>query len=236
MATVPWLGSQIEFPAAESALSEPNGLLAIGGDLSPQRLVAAYRQGIFPWFDDDQPILWWSPDPRAVLFPKQIAISRSLKKCINRQQFTVTADQRFTAVVTHCASVPRNGQNGTWITDEMLAAYQQLFQLGIAHSIEVWENQQLVGGLYGVAIGKVFFGESMFSLATNASKVGFAHLAQQLQQWGYALIDCQVSSPHLLSLGAEEIRRSQFNRLLADNIDASGCSDWPGNWAKATIQ
>lgn len=236
MSIVPWLGPQLEFPAAESALCDPNGLLAIGGDLSPQRLVAAYRKGIFPWFDDDQPILWWSPDPRAVLFPAQINISRSLKKCLARKQFSVTVDQCFSAVVEHCATVPRHGQSGTWITDDMLEAYQQLFQLGIAHSIEVWENQHLVGGLYGVAIGKVFFGESMFSLATNASKVGFAQLAQQLHQWGYAMIDCQVSSAHLLSLGAEEIARSHFNGLLADNIDAAGCSDWQANWAKSLIQ
>jgi leucyl/phenylalanyl-tRNA--protein transferase len=226
MSIVPWLNSTHEFPAIETALVEPDGLLAVGGDLSPERLVAAYRHGVFPWFDKDQPILWWSPNPRAVLFPDKIYISRSLNKRIKRQQFTITTDQCFESVIERCANVPRGDQNGTWITDEMQEAYIELSKRGIAHSVEVWEKERLVGGLYGLAIGKIFFGESMFSLSTDSSKVAFVYLAKQLHQWDFALVDCQVSNPHLLSLGAEEIDRSDFKKILTDNIDLQTNSDW----------
>ena len=203
-----------EFPNAENALTEPNGLLAIGGDLSPGRIVNAYLQGIFPWYSPDQPILWWSPNPRAVLFPEKFKCSRSLKKLINRKTFSTTIDADFASVIQHCAQVPRKDQNGTWITDEMMQAYIKLHQADIAHSVECWMDGQLVGGLYGLALGNVFFGESMFSHISNASKVAFAHLVDELRKSNYALIDCQVTTEHLLSLGAEEIPRKKFLRLI----------------------
>ncbi len=231
MSTVPWLEpATTDFPATETALEDPNGLLAVGGDLSTERLIAAYRQGIFPWFEDSQPILWWSPSPRAVLFPADIYLSKSLKKRLKRQEYSISCDQQFRQVMQHCADIPRAGQDGTWITDEMLDAYCDLFDQGIAHSVEVWHEGQLVGGLYGVAIGKVFFGESMFSLRTDASKVAFAHLARQLQHWEFAVIDCQVSNPHLTSLGAVEVDREVFTRLLSDNIDSKHSHNWNNDW------
>lgn len=227
MSIVPWLDpNDLEFPASELALTEPNGLLAIGGDLSPERLVQAYRHGVFPWYEEPQPILWWSPSPRAVLFPERIIVSKSLRKRIRRGDYAVTADQQFQQVIEHCASVPRAGQNGTWISQQMIDAYITLHQQGIAHSIEVWQQQQLVGGLYGLAIGGVFFGESMFSLRTDASKTAFVYLARQLQQWNFAMIDCQVSNPHLFSLGAEEIERSEFEQLLKLHIDNKLSPQW----------
>lgn len=185
----------------------------MGGDLSPARLIQAYRQGIFPWFNDGDPILWWSPNPRAVMFLDQLHIGRSLKKTIRRQQFTVSMDREFEAVIKHCA-MPRAYEAGTWITGEMMDAYIELHRLGVAHSIEIWQKNRLVGGLYGVALGKVFFGESMFSLVSGASKVAFVQLAKQLQQWQYTLIDCQVSSEHLKTMGATEINRNDFIKLL----------------------
>ncbi len=228
MSTIHWLnGGDTEFPPAELALSEPNGLLAVGGDLKPDRLVAAYRQGIFPWYEEPQPILWWSPSPRAVLFPDKIYIARSLRKTLRQQRFRVTTNRDFAGVVRRCARVPRRGQDGTWITADMFAAYRELHQLGLAHSVEAWVDDELVGGLYGVVLGRVFFGESMFSTRTDASKVAFVHLARLLQSRGYAVIDCQVSNPHLLSLGAEEIARERFTRLLADNVDAVDNEPWP---------
>lgn len=231
MSTISWLDSaNCEFPATDNALDEPNGLLAVGGDLSPERLIAAYRQGIFPWFEASQPILWWSPSPRAVLFPDSIYLSKSLKKRLRRRDYMVTCDQQFRQVMQHCADTPRTGQDGTWITDEMLQAYGELFDRGIAHSIETWQDDQLVGGLYGIAIGKVFYGESMFSVSTDASKVAFAHLAKQLENWGFAVIDCQVSNSHLSSLGAEEISREVFCKLLSDNIDKQSDDNWADNW------
>ena len=201
------------FPDTGSALSEPNGLLAIGGCLSPQRLLQAYRRGIFPWFNPGEPILWWSPDPRLVLFPGREKISRSLKKRLKRNEYSVTYDRCFEAVIKACAQ-PRAQSPGTWITSDMLSAYYRLHEQGAAHSVEVWYQEQLVGGLYGVAVGQVFFGESMFHRRTDASKVAFMVLARDLRQWGYQLIDCQVRSDHLVSLGAEEISRSDFTRLL----------------------
>jgi len=201
------------FPDTETALAEPNGLLAVGGCLSPQRLLNAYSQGIFPWFNPGEPILWWSPDPRLVLFLGHEKISRSLKKRLRKAEYVVTYDQCFTDVMQACAG-PREQSPGTWITDDMLAAYSALYEKGIAHSVEVWYLGELVGGLYGVAIGQVFFGESMFHRRNDASKVAFMTLIKDLKQWGYRLIDCQVRSDHLVSLGAEEISRSAFNVLL----------------------
>ncbi|ARN75783.1 leucyl/phenylalanyl-tRNA--protein transferase [Oceanicoccus sagamiensis] len=231
MSTVSWLDpASVEFPTPDQALEDPNGLLAVGGDLSPERLIAAYRLGIFPWFEESQPILWWSPSPRAVLFPANIYLSKSLKKRLRRQQYSVSCDQQFSQVMQHCANIPRQGQDGTWITDDMLEAYCQLFEQGIAHSIEVWFEGELIGGLYGIAIGKIFYGESMFSLRTDASKVAFAHLAKQLDNWHFALIDCQVSNPHLTRLGAEEIDRGLFSQLLSDNIDNTDHHNWSADW------
>lgn len=202
-----------KFPESNLALTDPNGLLAIGGCLSPQRLLNAYRHGIFPWYNEGEPILWWSPNPRLVLFPDAIKISRSLRKTINRQTYQLSVDQAFSQVISACAE-PRANQQGTWISAEMNDAYNKLHQLGSAHSVEAWLNDELVGGLYGIAIGQVFFGESMFHTKTDASKVAFVYLTRQLKQWGYQLIDCQVYSSHLVSLGAEEIDRQQFNMLL----------------------
>lgn len=201
------------FPSLDKALGEPNGLIAVGGCLSPQRIVNAYRHGIFPWFNPGEPILWWSPDPRLVLFPDRIKISRSLHKTLRKQLFEIRYDSAFEQVIAACAS-PRAEQGGTWITEDMKRAYLHLHRLGIAHSIEAWQDQQLVGGLYGLGIGQVFFGESMFHRKTDASKVAFVHLARQLTNWRYQLIDCQVSSEHLFSLGAEEIPRGTFVNLL----------------------
>ncbi len=201
------------FPDPGYALEEPNGLLAVGGDLSPARLLNAYRQGIFPWFSEGQPILWWSPDPRAVLIPDQFRPSRSLRKNLRKHPFRVTLDTAFAEVIEAC-SEPRKDGAGTWITEEMKQAYAQLHRIGFAHSVECWEGDMLVGGLYGVSMGKVFFGESMFSRRTDASKIGFAHLVEQLKEWGFGLIDGQVSSGHLASLGAKDIPRDEFLGLL----------------------
>ena len=202
------------FPDVRLALRDPDGLLALGGDLSPRRLLSAYRQGIFPWYSSNQPILWWSPDPRAVLVPRELRLSRSLRKTLRRAPFTVTLDRDFDNVLAACAA-PRGDGLGTWITREMKSAYQRLHALGWAHSVECWQDERLVGGLYGVALGRVFFGESMFSRTTDASKVALVHLARQLQRWGFALIDCQVDSPHLRSLGARSVARSAFVQSLA---------------------
>ena len=197
----------------ENALTEPNGLLAVGGDLSPQRLLAAYRKGIFPWFNEDDPILWWSPDPRMVLFPAEIKISRSLRKTLKKDHYHIYADRSFTKVMEACAA-PRKGQAGTWINPQMIAAYSALNEMGLAHSVETWVDGELVGGLYGVALGKVFFGESMFSRQPDASKIAFVHLVKQLQYWDYGMIDCQVRTSHLASLGAQEISRTEFSQKL----------------------
>ena len=218
--------NNLDFPPTEQALDEPNGLLAFGGDLSPERLIAAYRRGIFPWYDASQPILWWTPSPRMVLFPERVHISRSLQKRFKRNEFTLRYDRQFEKVMQLCATVPRAGQQGTWITPEMLAAYSTLHQRGVAHSVEVYRQGELVGGLYGLAIGRVFFGESMFSLCSDASKIAMVSLARRLQQWGFSLIDCQVSSPHLFTMGAEEITREQFNQLLAEAIDSPLTYNW----------
>ncbi len=205
------------FPRTEHALDEPNGLLAAGGDLSPARLLAAYRRGIFPWYSEGQPILWWCPDPRAVLFPNEMKISRSLRKTIRRGDFQITTDTTFQRVIDACAA-PRGDDAGTWITDAMSEAYCRLHSLGHAHSVECWHRRKLVGGLYGVALGKVFFGESMFSRMGDASKVALAFLRDLDLQ----LIDCQIPNAHLASLGAREIERSAFVTLLDRWCDEPG--------------
>lgn len=213
-----------DFPPLEMANSD--GLLAIGGDLSPERLIKAYQNGIFPWYSQGDPILWWSPDPRCVLFPHKHKQSRSLKKNIRRYGYVFTLDQAFSRVISQCAGV-REDAEGTWITHEMNDAYCQLHDLGFAHSAETWQDGQLVGGLYGVAIGGVFFGESMFSKTTDASKAAFAFLVANLMQWQFSLIDCQVTSAHLLSLGAEEISRTDFKQKLKSAVKIAGKS---GKW------
>ena len=210
------------------ALTDPDGLLAGGGDLRPERLIKAYCQGIFPWYEDDQPILWWSPNPRSVVEPDSVHISRSMAKTLRKSTLRVTCDTAFERIVRQCAA-PRAQTANTWITDEMLDAYQQLHERGIAHSVEVWDGELLVGGLYGLALGGVFFGESMFARQSNASKIGFITLASYLQKWGFGLIDCQVSSDHLNSLGAFELPRPTFTRVLQALADPSGASLWPDN-------
>ena len=212
-----------DFPQVSEALNEPDGLLAAGGDLSPERLLAAYRRGIFPWYNEDQPILWWSPNPRAVLYPEALSISRSLSKTLKKQTFKVTLDTAFADVIDGCAE-PRRQENGTWISAEMRAAYNRLHTLGYAHSAECWYNNDLVGGLYGVSVGKVFFGDSMFSRLTDASKVAFVYLVRQLTAWNYQLIDCQVRTGHLESLGAVDIPRPEFIQYLDDWCMVAGRS------------
>lgn len=209
-----------KFPSISQALSVPDGLLAVGGCLSKSRLLNAYRQGIFPWNGPDEPILWWSPDPRLVLFPDKLIISQSLAKTLRKQEFTVTVDQAFAEVIRACAQ-PRKEEQGTWITEGIFHAFYGLHQSGHAHSIEAWQNGELVGGLYGIAIGQVFFGESMFYRKTDASKVAFVNMVGQIKFWGYQLIDCQVSTRHLMSFGAEEIGRGNFAKLLDQYCDES---------------
>ncbi len=202
-----------DFPDVSLALHDPNGLLGVGGDLSIERLLAAYQRGIFPWYSGDQPILWWSPDPRSVLFPDKLHISRSLRKTLRKHNFTITFDSAFGDVIRAC-SEPRTDGLGTWITDEMQQAYIRLHQTGHAHSVESWLNGKLVGGLYGVTLGKVFYGESMFSRVSEASKVAFVCLVRQLQRWQFKLIDCQIETAYLNQFGAELIPRLDFVRLL----------------------
>ncbi|MDD1968389.1 leucyl/phenylalanyl-tRNA--protein transferase [Pseudomonas putida] len=221
-----WLNRDtFEFPPLEKALRDPNGLLAGGGDLSPDRVVSAYRHGCFPFFMPGQPILWWSPDPRTVLFPDEIHISRSLAKFIRQQHYQVTFDQDFPAVIRGC-SEPRDGVDDTWISEAMQAAYIELHRRGHAHSVEVWDDGKLVGGLYGLAMGKLFFGESMFSRADNASKVGFATLVPYLKAWGFVLIDCQMPTEYLHSFGAREIPRQTFADYLSKYLDQENSADW----------
>ncbi|MEW8560921.1 MAG: leucyl/phenylalanyl-tRNA--protein transferase [Candidatus Thiodiazotropha sp.] len=215
------------FPDVSLAEREPDGLLAVGGDLTPQRLIQAYQLGIFPWFTEGEPILWWSPDPRTVLYPEKIKVSRSLKKLLRKKAYKVSFDQDFDAVIRGCAA-PRENSPGTWLVPEMIDAYHQQFRLGLAHSVEVWQDDMLVGGLYGMAIGGVFFGESMFSRATDSSKIALVHLSRKLTQWGFKMIDCQVYTQHLASLGAEEIPRAIFCKDLASWTRLEGR---PGSWA-----
>lgn len=206
------------FPDPALAETEPNGLLAVGGDLSPARLVGAYRRGIFPCYSPGQPFLWWSPDPRLVLWPQALHVSRSLRKRLRADRFRVSLDAAFGAVIRGCAA-PRAGADGTWIVPEMVDAYERLHALGLAHSAETWLEGELVGGLYGVALGRVFFGESMFSRASDASKVAFAHLVRRLAGWGYAIVDCQVHTAHLERLGAVPMRRDDFVRLVQSAVN-----------------
>ncbi|MCC6208861.1 MAG: leucyl/phenylalanyl-tRNA--protein transferase [Gammaproteobacteria bacterium] len=203
------------FPPVARALTEPNGLLAVGGCLDPAWLLEAYRDGIFPWFSPGQPIMWWSPDPRMVLFPERLKVSRSLDKLIRQGVYTVTLDQAFAQVIRAC-SEPRSADGGTWITEDMIEAYTCLHELGHAHSVEAWFDGDLAGGLYGVALGRVFFGESMFFRRRDASKVAFVHLVRQLRRWGFSVIDCQMNTEHLRRFGAAEIPRLEFVDLLRD--------------------
>jgi leucyl/phenylalanyl-tRNA--protein transferase len=223
---IPWLGRELAFPPLDSALVEPNGLLAAGGDLSPRRLLAAYRHGIFPWYSEGDPILWWSPDPRMVLVPADLRVHRSLAKSLRNKPCEVRFDTAFEEVIRACAA-PREGEPGTWITAEMRAAYVRLHRLGAAHSVEAWIDGELAGGLYGVAIGGMFYGESMFSRVRDASKIALAHLARRLQGAGFGLIDCQMRTDHLASLGAREIPRAEFERRVAELVDYPGR---PGPW------
>lgn len=227
MQQVSWLSAHdLHFPPIEQALSEPEGLLAVGGDLSPERLLRAYSEGIFPWYEAGGPILWWSPDPRMGLRPEEVHVSRSLRRQLRRQPCTITMDTAFREVIGHCAGL-REHREGTWITAEMQEAYILLHEQGHAHSVEVRENGQLTGGLYGVSLGSLFFGESMFALADNASKIAFVALARQLRAWGFRLIDCQMPTPHLASLGARPIPKAAFKRELIRHREDRGR---PGRW------
>lgn len=203
---------ELYFPPVETASRE--GILAFGGDLSAERLLLAYRSGIFPWFEAGEPILWWSPNPRMVLFLDELKVSKSMRNILNRETFKVTFNQNFKAVISNCQNVKRDGQNGTWITNDMIEAYCKLHELGIAKSVEVWQDNTLVGGLYGIDLGHVFCGESMFSLVSNASKVGFINLVNQLKSENYELLDCQVYNEHLESLGCREINRDDFIKII----------------------
>jgi len=223
---IPWLRPDDPFPPLEAALASPNGLLAAGANLSLDRLLVAYRQGIFPWFSQGEPILWWSPDPRMVLLPSEFKRSRALAKRLRRRDYEVRVDSAFTAVMAAC-SEPRPGQSGTWITAPMQAAYARLHEAGHAHSIETWQAGRLVGGLYGVALGGAFYGESMFHRVTDASKIALAHLVAQLARWGFGMIDCQMETAHLASLGARPIPRAEFLRRLQTLVDLPG---QPGKW------
>ncbi|MFS4415939.1 leucyl/phenylalanyl-tRNA--protein transferase [Maribacter sp. 2307ULW6-5] len=210
--TVPFLDHGLWFPSVETANAD--GLLAVGGDLRVERLLLAYKNGIFPWFNENSLILWWSPDPRMVLYPKNISISKSMRKVMRSGIFKLKKNTNFNQVLHHCAGVERKGQEGTWITEEMVTAYRELHAKGVAHSYEVYEGGALVGGLYGIDLGHVFCGESMFSLKPNASKFAFISLAQELQEKGYRCIDCQLYTDHLASLGAQEISRNDYMALL----------------------
>jgi leucyl/phenylalanyl-tRNA--protein transferase len=210
------LTGELRFPAPEDA--EPNGLLAVGGDLGAERLLLAYSMGIFPWYEDGLPVLWHSPDPRTILLPSQLRVSRSLRKVIRDRTFEIRCDGDFEAVIRACARAPRNGQDGTWITDEMVEGYLRLFELGYAHCSEAWSGDELVGGLYGVSLGGCFFGESMFASCANASKVAFVALVEQLARWEFDLIDCQVHTDHLARFGATEWPRGQFLSILERSL------------------
>ncbi len=214
---IPWLDGAPDFPSLQQALAQPNGLLAAGGGLDPPWLLAAYRQGIFPWFNPGEPILWWSPDPRLVLLPDELRISRSLRKTLRRRHFDIRVDSAFSAVIEACAA-PRAPGLGTWISAEMRDAYQAMHELGYAHSVETWRDDRLVGGLYGMALGRVFFGESMFSIDSDASKVALVHLVRFLRTRGYVMIDCQMKTAHLMSMGAREIARQQFREVLDQHV------------------
>lgn len=221
------LTEELIFPPPEWA--NPDGIIAVGGDLLPERLLLAYEMGIFPWYSAGDPIIWWSPDPRFVLNVEELRISKSMKQVLRSGKFSMTADQDFANVIRQCKSTPRKGQRGTWITPEMQEAYLKLHQMGYAHSVEVWEGQELVGGLYGLSMGNAFFGESMFSKVNNASKTGFIWLVQQLQQKGFEWIDCQVYTAHLERFGAHNISRSSFLQMLTEALKHE---TQIGNWGE----
>ena len=225
---IPWLGPKSAFPPLATALDEPNGLIAAGGDLSARRLLQAYRQGIFPWYSEGQPILWWSPDPRMVVFPAEFAPRRSLQKTLRNRAYEIRCDSAFEQVMRACASAPRDGAPGTWITDDIVRGYCALHAQGHAHSVETWIDGELVGGLYGVNIGRAFYGESMFARSTDASKLAFAHLALFLRDAGCGIIDCQMKTEHLASLGAREIPRDRFADLLEELTAAPSIEGWSG--------
>jgi len=214
------LGEDLAFPPPQAA--EPSGLLAVGGDLTPERLLLAYTLGIFPWYDEEQPILWHSPDPRLVLLPRDLCVSRNLRRVLRRGGFEIRLDTAFPEVIRACAEAPRKNAPGTWITDEMTAAYCRLFDLGFAHSAEAWQDGELVGGLYGVSLGGCFFGESMFTRRTDASKAAFVTLVRQLDAWGFDLIDCQITTGHLQRLGAREIPRE----LYLEDLQRCPVEEW----------
>ncbi len=215
---IPWLQANDPFPPVSRALLEPNGLLAAGGDLSLARLTHAYRRGLFRWYSEGQPLLWWSPDPRMILVPGDFRISRSLRRRIRRRDYEIRVDTCFAQVMAACAA-PRRGQAGTWITTEMVSAYATMHRHGMAHSVETWIDGELAGGLYGVAVGTMFFGESMFTRATDASKLALAHLVRQLERWRFGMIDCQMATQHLASLGARSIPRAAFMRKLEELVN-----------------
>jgi leucyl/phenylalanyl-tRNA--protein transferase len=220
-----WLDIETPFPPLEQAMRAPNGLLAAGAELSPRRILSAYRSGIFPWFNAGEPILWWSPDPRMVLIPGEFRASRSLAKSLRDTAYEVRFDSAFEQVMRACAA-PRNGQDGTWIHEGMIASYSALHALGYAHSVEVWRDGMLVGGLYGIAIGRMFYGESMFSAVPNGSKIALAHLTRQLDRWQFGMIDCQMHTPHLASLGAREIPRGEFIAKLQELVNCAPIPHW----------
>lgn len=223
------LSEKLLFPPAWLARSD--GLLCIGGDLSVQRIILAYKNGIFPWFAENEPILWWSPDPRLVLFPDNIKISKSLRKTIKKREFEITVDQAFEETIRSCAKPRKKRDSGTWLVEEMIEAYIRLHKAGVAHSIETWKDGQLVGGLYGISLGGVFFGESMFSSHSNASKVALTALACHLKQHNYDLIDCQVKTDHLISMGATEIPRKIFLNMLHNSVKRNDTGNiWDGKW------
>lgn len=229
---IAWLDADAPFPPIDAALAEPNGLLAAGGDLSPVRLIDAYRRGIYPWYSEGQPLLWWSPDPRMVLYVGELKVSRSLAKRVRRREFDVRTDTAFNHVIEACADAPREGQQGTWITPDMIDAYRRLHQLGYAHSVEAWRDNELAGGLYGIALGRAFFGESMFARASDASKVCLASLVALLQQRDVVMIDCQQETRHLASMGARPIPRSEFARELGELINSSAV---PAGWRRGRV-
>lgn len=211
-----FLSKELFFPPISSA--DSSGIIAIGGDLSSERLILAYKSGIFPWFEEGEPIFWWSPNPRMVLFLDELVVSKSMRNILNRNIFSVTFNQNFREVISNCQKIKRNGQNGTWITNDMMEAYCKLNELGIAKSVEVWQNDELVGGLYGIDLGHIFCGESMFSRVSNASKVAFIALVNRLKSENYKLLDCQVYNEHLESLGCREIESEEFMQILKPEI------------------
>ncbi len=216
---------KLSFP--HPLLADQSGILCVGGDLNPKRLILAYSHGIFPWYSEGDPIIWWFPDPRCVLFPDKLKVAKSMRPLFNQKRFRVTYDERFSEVIDQCSKLERKDQEGTWLTDEMISAYKTLHNGGIAHSVEVWQGEKLVGGLYGIALGKIFFGESMFSLEKNASKFGFITLVNHLITRGYVLIDCQQDTPHMRSLGAELLSADEFYQYCENNLNVE--TD-PGKW------